>query len=204
MDITTRRVSLAARNVAILAVTVALGACSREGPSGSGARVAEFDMEDLQAPAMFEQLATGLRKAYLLELPPRSVDARFDLELADTTEAEVLRELAKLDPSFTYERRDDVLICYPAGAEGEQSPFTRKVESFESDSGAGAAIRELVVASGLAETTVVQMEAAGDKRPVKLDARGQSVRELLAEIARQAHLGMRNEPGQVRAFAVPE
>jgi hypothetical protein len=161
-------------------------------------------MKDLQVPVMFEQLAQGLRKPYVMELPPRSVDERYDLNLENASEGEVLQAIVKLDPSFAYEQRDGVLLLFPAGEEGKASPFLAKVEIFRSSGGAGAAIRDAVTAGGLATTTTVTIDRAGESRPVTIDVKGQTVRDLLAEIARQAHLGMNNEPGYVRAYSAPE
>jgi hypothetical protein len=189
----------AVRRAALLLALVASCACA-----GGGARVADLELIDLPAPAMFEHLAQGLRKAYVLELPPRAIEGAHDLRLTGTTEEAVLRALRRLDPGFQYERREKVLLAWPVGADEKASPFSRTVPRVELEGSVSAVLVDLVKVAGLEASTTLQVDAVGARRPVKLSATDLTVRDALAEIAAQAHLGMRNEPGFLRAFAIAE
>jgi len=185
-----------------LALALALIAC---GSKGSGPRpVAVFDARDLAAPIMVEELCGGLAKPVVVELPPRSVDLRFNLELKGVDERDVLDAIVAKDRSFQYELRDDVTILFPSGAEEVASPFSKVVPSIEAEGGVVGVIQQLLKEQGLLESTRVASDTAGSRRPVKLSRRNATVRTLLADIVAQAHLACRMEPGRITLSVVPE
>ena len=65
-------------------------------------------------------------------------------------------------------------------------------------------VRRLVTDAGLAGRLAVQADTAGRSRPVRIVARGATVRDVLADIAIQAHLGMLNDPGMIRLRVAPD
>lgn len=164
--------------------------------------MAEFEMIDLPAPAMFNELARGLGRPHLLELPPRSINERHDLRMVDTDELSVLDAIIALDSSFAYDRRPGVLILHPVGQEKEASPFSTVVSSFQVEGSVAQALQDLIVV-GLPKETALTAAPAGQSRPVRVDMQNATVRDVLAEIAAQAHLSLSVEPGIIRMEIVP-
>jgi hypothetical protein len=171
----------------------------------SGAPVQRFKMEDMQVTEMFLQLAIGLKRPFVLELPARPVNGRFNVELEATSDEAVLDRLAKLDPSFQGATAGDVLLLYPSGAQDlEQSPYSKKLDRVTIDGGAGEAVLAACRLAGIVETTTISIDKKGARRPVKLDLQGPTLRDVFVEIAHQAHLGFELEPGRLEGAAVKE
>lgn len=187
--------------VPVLPALLALASC---GPAG--APVAEFTVQDLSTPAMVEELARGLGKAYVVELPSRPVEGRHSLELRGVSEVDVLIAIVKLDPSFQYRMRPDVLLFLPAGKDDEASPYRARVRDFQAQGSLMDVVHRLVTDGHLDGSTVISGPVAGSRRPVSVSVpmEGREIRDVLADLAAQAHVGMRIEPGFVRAFDLPE
>lgn len=185
----------------ILAVLLLLTAsCADPGP-----RIERLDLQDLPAPAMFRQTATMLRRPYLLELPSRSIDGRFDLKLDDVSLGEALDAMVRLDPQFQHEERGEVMAFYPsAPADLEASPFSKRLPSFQREGGLGDVVRGLLTEAGLLDSTNLVIEMQGLRRPVKLDLKDASLREAFMEIARQGHVAFIIEPGLMNVVAIEE
>ena len=167
-------------------------------------RIERLDLQDFQAPAMFRETAMLIHRPFVLELPPRSIDGRFDLKMDDVTLSDALAAMAKLDPQFQQAQQGDVLLFWPKGeADLKTSPFSKYV-SLKAEGGAGDVVRKLMAEAGITDTTNLVMESAGLRRPVVLDVENRTLRECLADVAHQAHLGFMIEPGSIEVIAVPE
>ncbi len=192
-----------ARLAAALLALASLGlptSCADPGP-----RIERLDLQDLPAPSMFQEIAGTLRRPSVLELPPRSVDVRFDLLLENVSLDEALDAVVEKDPDFQHGAHQEVLILWPAvKAELETSPFSREMPAFHAEGGAGEVLRLVLVEAGLADTTNLIVNRAGLRRPVTLDLRGATVRDAFLEIARQAHLAFVIEPGMVNVSPAQE
>ena len=178
------------RRLGVLAGVLLLAACG-----GGGDRLKRFDMKDLQVPAMFTRLAAGRDRAYVLELPPTPVDKRFDVVLEGVTEDQILDEIVKRDPAFQHARIDDVLVMWPTGKDDAGSPFSKTIDSFDAEAGAGDVVNALMRAAK--NPSEVRADKIVGRRPVVIHARGMTLRDVLADVARQAHAGIVAEPGQV-------
>lgn len=159
-------------------------------------------MVDVSAPGMFRQLASGLQLPYVLELPPRPVNAQFDLSLRDTDQRGALEAICRLDPSFQYSMDGPALVMWPTGDEEENSPFSRRLERFRADGSLTAALQDLVIA-GLPPETGLSIESGIQHRRVSVDLERVTVRDVLTEVAAQAHVGFMVEPGILRALSTP-
>ncbi len=188
---------------AALVAVSALLAVSCGGGADRGRPIESLELIDFTVAGMFKQLSAQLGRAYVLELAPEGGGTQSDLRLEDTDERAVLEELCRLEPTFQYRMDTPAWMLFPKGALEESSPFSRRVEAFSADGGVYAVLKQLL-GQALPRDTKLSMPAQGKARPVRLTVVGATVRELLAEIAAQAHLGMVIEPGFVRVSVVPE
>ena len=172
---------------AALALVLALVACSRQ---PQGLPVASFDMTDLQVPPMFQRLASGLARPYVLELPDRSVNERFSVHLGKTTEREVLDVLVARDATFQYRMDGGADVMWPKGEEEAKSPWSKPVPATKWEGGVGEATRQLMLAAGLTDGEL-RADKVAVRRPVTIDlAAGTTLRDALALMAAQAKLAV--------------
>ena len=187
------------RLVPLLAVS-ALLACA----GGPGERpVAAFDMQDLPAPAMFQQLAQGLGRPVVLELPPGPVNLRFDVHLKRTNEREILEEICQRDPSFQFRILPGTSLLYPTGEAEAKSPFSARLATVTLAGSAAEVARKLMEQFGLT-AAVLQVDSVAGRRPVALALTNATLRDALAEMAAQAHLTLVVEPTKVRVGPAAE
>jgi hypothetical protein len=139
----------------------------------------------------------------VLELPPWPVNERHELRMEDTTERELLDALCDLDPRFQHAMDGPALLMWPTGQDEQSSPFSRRLETFQAEGGAHAVLQQLLAAA-LPRDTVLVFDKAGQARPVRLDLADVSVRDVLVQVAGQAHLAVVVEPGYVRVGIAPE
>jgi len=183
---------------AVLVVVVLLGRADGSRPVG------EIELVDLPTHEMVQELANGLGVPYVTELPPLWPTDRHDLRLTRTTERKVLAEIEAIDPRYHADLAGDVIV-YWAGTElVPDSPYSHRLGRFQAKGGVAAVVRQLVVEAGLERQLAVQAEQSGQARPVDVDMSDCTVRDVLVEVARQAHLGMRNDPAMIRMGALAE
>ena len=169
---------------------LALSACG-----ASEHRLDSFDMEDLPVTAMFQQLSVGLDMPYVLEVPLRSSSPSFDVHLKNVTAREVLAELARRDPSYQCVRRGPVLMMWPTGSAEAASPFSAKAVLEQPEGGVGEVLSRLMNESE--QPAEIRAEKVVGRRAVKLVVQDASVRDVLAQVAEQAHAAVSVQPGLV-------
>jgi hypothetical protein len=165
------------------AVVASLGSCGRGGHD-----LDSFHMVDLSTVAMFEQLSVGLDTPFVVELPPARENPRFDVSLTNTSERAVLDELVRLDPYYGYEKKPGVLLFYPVAEAAGKSPYVARIQAFRMTAGAADVLASLVRKSGLQVDVSSQKIAA--RRPVTIDVTDAVLRDVIAEVARQAHVAI--------------
>lgn len=202
-DAKSRKPLVAAATLIVLLVAVAVVVVVAGLGRDRGRAIEQLELVDLTTPAMVLEMARGLGKPYVIELPSVHPIERHDLRLADSSELEALEEIQLLDPRFRFELRPAVIV-YWFGGGGSGNPYDTLLPVFSRQGGAGSVVRDLVVEAGVADRLAVQSDAAGRNRPVSLELTDVTLREALAEVAAQAHLGMRNDPMMVRFHAAPE
>lgn len=197
------RASPAARRVG---VALALAACAALACGGAdrGRPVQELELVDLPVPAMYLEVARGLGKAHVVEIPDAMRQERHALSLRDTSEAEVLEAIRALDPRWRHEMGPDVLVAWPGVELQPASPFATRLATFQAAGGAGSVVRELVVAAGLERRMRVVTDPRGQSRPVTVTATDATLREILADVAAQAHLAIQLDPSSIRLAVAPE
>lgn len=164
----------------------------------------KLDLQDLPAPAMFRQTSMTLKRPYVLELPPRSIDGRFDLKMENVSLSDAFDAMVKLDPQFQHGRRGEALSFFPSSkADLEASPFSKRLD-YRQEAGLGEVVRGALTEAGLIDSTNIVIQTAGSRRPVKLDVSGVTLREAFLEMAAQAHVAFVIEPGSVSVVAVPQ
>ena len=174
----------------LLAFVVAVSAC---GPSEH--RLDSFDMQDLPVTAMFQQLSAGLDMPYVLEVPLRSSSPSFDVHLKNVTARDVLAELARRDPSYQCVRRGSVLMMWPTGSAETLSPFSAKAVLAQPEGGVGDVLARLMNESQ--QPAEIRAERVVGRRAIKLDVRDAILRDVLAQVAEQAHAVVSVQPGLV-------
>jgi hypothetical protein len=166
-------------------------------------------MDDLAAPTILGHLAAGIGKPYLVELPPRSVDAHFNVSLKDTDEAEVFEAVCRLDPGFQCRRDPAVLLMWPSGKEGEASLYSRPLSggALDASGSVGEVAVQIIEKGSLQAVTRLSMPDAIGRRPasISLGTSGTStVRDALAALAASAQLVIVAEPGEIRISGLQE
>lgn len=187
---------------ALLALLALLAASCGGGPD-PGRPIESLELIDFNPPGMFSQLSLQLGRPYVLELPAEIKGERHDLRMENTDERAVMEELCRLDPGFQYRMDGPAWMMFPVGEVEAASPYSRKIASFAADGGVFTVLKQ-IAAQALPSDTNLVMAKAGQARPISLELKDVTVRELFAEIAAQGHLAFVIEPGFVRVSVVPE
>jgi hypothetical protein len=186
-----------------LAVALALVLFVALRPDGSPP-VGDLELVDLPVHEMVVHLALGLDLPYVLELPDKWPTETHDLRLSGTTARRVLEEIRALDPRYDVQLRPGVIVYWAGPELAPESPFATRLGAFRAEGSASSAAIELVKQAGLAGRLAVLSDPKGSARPVAVDLPDCTVRDVLAEIAAQAHLGMRVDGVMIRLTALPE
>lgn len=184
----------------LLAASILPAAACAPGPARP---VAKIDLVDYTPPAMFRELARGVGVPFVMELPDEAAHDRSDLSMEDVDASDVLEEIVARDARYQGEMRPDVMLYWPTGEAEIASPWSKRVDHFAGKGGLAYVVRELIVQAELSPVTLESRPEAVN-RPVEIDARGLTCREILARLAVQAHVGFDIDRFFVRIAAVPE
>lgn len=196
---------LSAAWVALPLATFALLAAACHAPKGDGGRpVAELDLKDFSVPEMFEKTCSGVGRPFVIVMPEKEVKRGLSLALKGVDERRVFEALVRLDPTFRWELREGVALMQPVAPDPPGSIVPVVIPELDAEAGAYEVVRRAVTHADAPPGTRVECDNVGSQRPVKVSARGKSVKEILLEVARQAHLGIRADSRNVVMFTVPD
>ena len=129
-----RRVLITVAACAALLVVAAVAVALLR--AGRGAPIERLELVDLPTPDMVAQLAQGLGRPYVIELPKKHPTDGHDLRLEDTSERSALRRIEKLDPRFRSELRPGAIVYRPREGVVPDNPYEVTLPAFSAEGGA--------------------------------------------------------------------